>query len=275
MSERGAFAGMLTIVRFNAPWYLGVAFALLLAGVILLTVDGPVWMIVGAWSVLAASVWFLIGSLGAAHWIYDRSDLHRFGWLQRGLAGHAAAPGARFVVCHAGYDECSSELRARVPAGEWRLLDHFDPSTMREPSIQRARRSNPPSPGSIAAPHAAWPVPDAWADGVFAVLAIHELRGDAERVAWFREARRCLVPGGRVLLVEHLRDIANFLAFGPGFMHFHSLATWRRAWTAAGLDVVDVFGLTPFLRVCVLRPRADAAPLTPEVAAGRSGRGTP
>jgi hypothetical protein len=54
------------------------------------------------------------------------------------------------------------------------------------------------------------------------------------------------------LLVEHVRDAANFLAFGPGFLHFHSPASWRRCWEGAGLRSIDQFCVTPFVQVYVL-----------------------
>ena len=90
------------------------------------------------------------------------------------------------------------------------------------------------------------------ADVVFGLLAIHELRSDRERSAWFAEARRCLGRGGRVVLVEHLRDSANFLAFGPGFLHFYSRGSWRRAWESAGFRSADEFRVTPWVHVFVL-----------------------
>ena len=89
-------------------------------------------------------------------------------------------------------------------------------------------------------------------DVVFGMLAIHELRSDAERVAWFAEARRCLADDGRVVLVEHVRDLANFVAFGPGFLHFHSVAAWQKSWVSGGLKRVDDFRITPFVRVFIL-----------------------
>src|SRR5204862_174910 len=79
-----------------------------------------------------------------------------------------------------------------------------------------------------------WPLDATLADTVYGLLAIHELRTHEDRVAWFGEARRCLSAGGRVVIAEHVRDFANFLAFGPGFVHFHSEGTWRRSWEAAG-----------------------------------------
>jgi hypothetical protein len=87
------------------------------------------------------------------------------------------------------------------------------------------------------------------ADVVFGLLAIHELRGELERTAWFAEAGRSLKSGGIVVLAEHTRDLANFLAFGPGFLHFHSVASWRRCWEKAGLRAMDEFQVTPWVRI--------------------------
>ena len=123
---------------------------------------------------------------------------------------------------------------------------------MKEPSIRRARRLFPPTPGTLSAPYDRWPAATESADVVFGLLAIHELRSDAERGAWFAEARRCLSSSGRVILVEHLRDIANFIAFGPGFLHFHSRWSWERGWESAGFRLADEFRVTPWVRVFVL-----------------------
>jgi hypothetical protein len=62
------------------------------------------------------------------------------------------------------------------------------------------------------------------------------------------DATKSLVAG-RVVIVEHLRDLANFAAFGPGFVHFHSLATWRRAWESAALRLADEF-VRVFVLIC-------------------------
>jgi hypothetical protein len=56
-----------------------------------------------------------------------------------------------------------------------------------------------------------------------------------------------------VILVEHLRDPANFIAFGPGFLHFHSRRGWQRGWESAGFGLADEFRITPWVRVFVLR----------------------
>jgi ubiquinone/menaquinone biosynthesis C-methylase UbiE len=73
------------------------------------------------------------------------------------------------------------------------------------------------------------------------------------RGALFNELRRVLGPGGRVVVAEHLRDWANFLAFGPSFLHFHSRHAWSRCFNRARFAIQSEFPITPFVRVFVLR----------------------
>jgi SAM-dependent methyltransferase len=119
---------------------------------------------------------------------------------------------------------------------------------MTEPSIARARRLTPlPEPARPAAA-AALPVADGAADLVVLFFAAHELRRRSSRDRLFAELRRAVRPQGRVVVVEHLRDLANALAFGPGFLHFLPRAEWLRVAHQAGLAVREEVRLTPFVR---------------------------
>ena len=97
------------------------------------------------------------------------------------------------------------------------------------------------------------PVPNGTIEAALLLLSAHELRTDEARIALFTELRRVLGPGGRVVVAEHLRDAANFLAFGPGFLHFHSRRTWTRCFARTRFDIHAEFPITPFVRVFVLR----------------------
>ena len=248
MNARTHWQGMMAIARFNWPFY-AVATVVLLASLAGLFVFTTVVLKLLCAAAMAGAAYFVFGSLGVSHLIYDRSDLYRWRWLDRALRG---ANIQRAIFCHSGFDEASEALRARMNDVEWVILDHFDEAQMTEASIRRARTTFPPTPGTLASAHDRWPVITESADVVFGLLAIHELRSEPERSAWFSEARRSLCSGGRVVLVEHLRDLANFLAFGPGFLHFHSQGSWRRAWESAGFHVVDEFCVTPWVRIFVL-----------------------
>ncbi len=239
---------MLTIAQFNWPLYV-VAVAVLIASLAgLFPLAGLASKLICGLA-FAGAAYFLVGSLSVSHFIYDRSDLYRWGWLDRALRG---ANMRQAIFCHAGFDEASAELREKFSDVQWQLLDHFDEKQMTEASIRRARAMFPPTPNTLAACHDAWPVAAESSDVVIALLAIHELRSEAQRSAWFAESRRCLCKGGRVVLVEHVRDAANFLAFGPGFLHFHSPASWRRCWAGAGFRSIDEFRVTSFVRIFVL-----------------------
>ncbi|MFT3990652.1 MAG: class I SAM-dependent methyltransferase [Luteolibacter sp.] len=248
MSERAAWQGMWTVVRFNWPFY---AFVFICLGI-------SVWgffCFAGSlkWLCLVSGIGsshFLAGSLFVSHWVYDRSDLYRWKWLERALDG---SPHQRVIFCHSGFDETSTSLRERFPDSEWLLLDHYDEALMSEASIRRARSVYPPSEDTVAARFDRWPVSSQSADVVLGLLAIHELRDERERILWFSEAKRCLRKEGRVILAEHIRDTANFLAFGPGFLHFHSWRSWESSWEGAGLCLHDTFRVTPWIRIIVLR----------------------
>lgn len=248
MSGRGKWQGMWTIVRFNWPFYL-IALVTLIATATGFWRTDALWSKVGLGIAFFGSFYFIFVSLGVSHQIYDRSDLYRWKWLTRALMGLDAQ---RIIFCHSGFDEASDDLQQHHPDAEWILLDHYDPLLMTEASIRRARKRFPPAQGTQAAPYDQWPVAPNSTDIVFGMLAIHELRSEAERSAWFGQAKRCLRSGGRVVLAEHTRDLANLIAFGPGFLHFHSRTSWRRCWEKSGFCIVDEFNVTPWVRVFVI-----------------------
>jgi hypothetical protein len=248
MKPRDKWQGMMTIAQFNWPFYV-VSVAVSIASLVgWFLLPGYVWKLICGVTCVGA-LYFLLGSLGVSHLVYDRSDLYQWGWLNRALNG---ANIRQAIFCHSGFDETSAELYEKLGAVQWQVLDHFNEKQMTEASIRRARALFPPTSGTLSSRYDAWPLTAESADVVIGLLAIHELRSEAERSAWFAESRRCLRKGGRVVLAEHVRDAANFLAFGPGFLHFHSPASWRRCWEDAGLRSLDEFRVTPFVRIFVL-----------------------
>ena len=82
-------------------------------------------------------------------------------------------------------------------------------------------------------------------------MAAHELRAPGALAGALAEARRILVPAGRVVVVEHLRDGANALAFGPGVFHFYPSRRWLEVARAADLSLAVELHLTPFVRAFV------------------------
>jgi len=137
------------------------------------------------------------------------------------------------------------------PGSEGQIIDIYDPHEMTEPSIGRARRLAAAS--STATDWRALPASDQEFEAAFLIFAAHELRRHEARVGLLQEITRVLRMKGELVLVEHSRDWANFLAFGPGFLHFFSERAWRKAASAAGLPIRLHRTVTPFVHVFVLR----------------------
>jgi SAM-dependent methyltransferase len=240
---------MLQILRYNLPMYLAalagcLAVALAIA---LLPLPRPL----AALAALGAAMGLLwsVSSLLASHYIYDRSPLSAWSWL----SGLLPAPPRRWASLHAGLDETFGELERLFPNGGT-TLDVYDPREMTEPSIERARRLAPTRavvPATVA-DFRSLPFEDSSLDAVFLIFAAHELRRPESRLLFFREIARSLAPGGRVVLVEHLRDARNFLVFGPGFVHFLARREWLRLARESGLAVRQESRITPFVAVLVL-----------------------
>lgn len=256
MKARGKWDGVMTIARLNWPFYAVATVVFFVSAWGFMACAASVAKLLYGISFLGAG-YFLLGSLWVSHQVYDRSDLYRWGWLDRALLG--ATRGA-FIASYSGFDDSSQSLREQLRDVSWLVLDHFDTKQMTEASIRRARRFYPPAANTVQAPFDQWPVGDASVDGVFGLLSIHELRSESERTAWFAEANRSLKPKGRVVLAEHTRDLANALAFGPGVLHFHSCASWRRCWEQAGFHARDEFRVSRWVRIFVLEPKPNTKP---------------
>lgn len=83
MKSRGAFQGVLAIVRFNWPFYLVAAVVMLAALAVMFAGGLPFAVKATAGLAFAAAAYFFFVSSAVSHWIYDRSDLYRWKWLDR------------------------------------------------------------------------------------------------------------------------------------------------------------------------------------------------
>ena len=80
------------------------------------------------------------------------------------------------------------------------------------------------------------PLPDNYADHIFLMFSAHEIRCESERKCFFEELKRVLKPQGTIILLEHLRDMPNFLAYNIGFFHFMSKSSWYNTFNYAKLS---------------------------------------
>lgn len=246
-AQPGRFTGVTQIFIYNWPFYAGTVAIDLLATLLLVTLTLPGAIRFAIFLLALGSTFWAFSSLLVSHYVYDRSALYELDWLTAVLR---ASPKS-WVNIHAGLDQTSESLLRLFPVTNPHILDVYDRSQMSEPSIARARER---SIGSFAAEKAnplSLPLGDGECDTVFLIFVAHELRHRSARLQFFREIARSLQPGGRVVLVEHLRDLSNFLVYGPGAFHFFSRHEWLTLGSRAGLFPLAERSVTPFVRCLV------------------------
>ncbi len=246
--RRGAFEGVAKILRYNWPQYVVGTIVVITASGVALFFPSLGW---ARWILLAGAslaAWWLCASLVASHWVYDRSRLYRWDWAR----SFGPNPPLRWVNVHAGLDESTQGLAVELRQPPLAVLDIFDPTEMTEASIARARREAEIGWPSI---HCAGTIPAEIerVDVVFAIFCLHEVRRESRRIELMTDLASRLSGGGRVIVVEHLRDAANFAVFGAGFAHFLSRRAWMTTFSRAALRVVNEQRVTPFVRVFELQ----------------------
>jgi len=247
-NQSGNFSGVWQIFLYNWHFY-AAALVLDLLAVLLLTQFAPqTGTRIAIYLIVTVATFWALSSLLVSHYVYNRSHLYRWSWL---VAALKRSPDS-WANIHAGLDQTSDSLIRLFPDAQRRILDIYTSSEMSEPSIERARRRAQPVTAAEKASPAALLLADRECDAVFLIFAAHELRRRKTRLQFFLEIDRALQPGGSVALVEHLRDWKNFLAYGPGALHFFSRAEWLAVCGQAGLHVVNELGITPFVRCFVL-----------------------
>lgn len=245
---RGRFEGMINILRFNWPLYLRALTVVLGMGFLIILPTIPVVLKLVCACTAVVSIFYLGISLLVSHWIYDYSSLYSLSWLTRAVAFQPN----RIINLTAGFDETTLRLRSKYPGAIVGVRDFYDPTVHTEPSIARARAYRPPLPETIQITSQCLGLEPKSTDLVLGILALHEIREPQERAKLFQSISEVLQPHGRCIVVEHLRDLPNFLAFGPGFFHFFSRHSWLEAAQSEALRLVDEFSITPFIHVFVL-----------------------
>lgn len=238
---RHPLQGVFNIIRFNWHFYL-IAGVGTIAGLKFAYYLGGPFVLFG-WMVAALVISSSTISLIVSWYVYDWADLYAFNWV------NLPKQPATIVNIHAGFDETSSILQRRYPEAVLRVFDFYNPEQHTEVSIKRARAAYPAFPGTEQIATDKLPLAPESIDLIFLTLAAHEIRDNLEREAFFESLRLALRPGGRIIVTEHLRDTANFLAYTLGFLHFLSRGTWETTFQAAGLQISHEQKITPFITV--------------------------
>lgn len=247
---RKPFQGVMNIIHFNWHFYVGAILSiclLLLLGHYLNGFFQMITYMVICWIAITVLI-----SLLVSFYIYDLSGLYHFKWIEDWKGPET------IVNINAGFDETSTILHDMLENSELIVLDFYDPMVHTEVSIKRARKAYGAFPGTIQIKSTYLPLTDESADRVFVILSAHEIRNEAERILFFEGLKRILKPEGKVYVVEHLRDTANFLAYTIGFFHFYARKSWLKTFQKAGLKVEKEIKQTPFISIFILSKNGNA-----------------
>lgn len=213
---RSPYQGIRNIIRFN--WHFYVVALAGITGLLFIGCYFPGDVQISTWILCPLIVLSTIVSLLVSYYVYDRSGLYSFSWLKPFITGKENT----LININAGFDETSGILQQLFPSGtETIISEHL-------------------------------PVANDSADLIFLIFAAHEIRNDNERIAFFNELHQKLKADGKIIIVEHLRDLPNFLAYNIGFFHFHSSATWYKTFAAARFTVSRQKKINPFVHVFIL-----------------------
>jgi hypothetical protein len=244
---RKPFQGVTNIVRFNWHFYVIalVLVAVLFLGSQVVNSDFETFIIGLAYLIIISTVISLVVS----YYIYDFSNLYHLNWLTLIKTSDTM----KLVNINAGFDETSKLLSLKYPASNLVVFDFYDPEKHTEISIERARRSYPIYPGTQKIETHFIPLVPNSVDYIFLILSAHEIRDTKERIIFFNGLRDCLKKDGTIIVVEHLRDIPNFLAYNFGFFHFHSKKEWQHTFNTSGLCIDKEIKITSFLSAFTLK----------------------
>jgi SAM-dependent methyltransferase len=242
--KRRKFQGALNILSFNRHFYFrGLAvLAVLFASRLFIG-----WPDIVFWIIIAAFLYGFLMPLIVSAYVYDFSGYYDFHWLKNQIGNDERVK--LIVNINAGFDETSFIIKRRFPGSDLRVFDFYNAKQHTEPAIKRARKVSLVYPNTQQIVSNSIPLKDKTADIIFLLSAVHEIRSQDEKVQFLKECHRLCKPGGKVIMVEHLRDFPNFLAFSIGFTHFFSREAWKNAFEQAGFSSFQETKFTAFMSI--------------------------
>lgn len=242
--KRRNFQGVLNILSFNRHFYVFgfIALALIIASKLIFNWSDSLY-----WIIILGFLYGLTMPLLVSAYVYDFSGFYNFDWLKK--LNLEDSKSKLNLNINAGFDETSFIIKKILPESNLQVYDFYNAEQHTEPAIVRARKVSLFYPNTMQINSNAIPLNDHSVDNIFLLSAIHEIRKQEEKVAFLKECHRVCKPNGNVIMVEHLRDIPNFVAFTIGFTHFFSKTTWKKAFTDAGFTSFQETKFTPFMSI--------------------------
>ncbi|WP_223559305.1 methyltransferase [Chryseobacterium lathyri] len=248
-TKRRKFQGVLNILSFNRHFYIiGIG----ILALIMISHQISEWSDYLYWLIIAAFLYGLIMPLIVSAYVYDFSGYYNFQWLKNCSVDESKV--RQILNINAGFDETSYIIKDNFPQADLKVFDFYDAKRHTEPAIVRARKVSFVYPDTQQMQSNSIPLPDQSADIIFLLSAVHEIRSHKEKVLFLKECYRLCKTDGKIIMVEHLRDLPNFLAFSVGFTHFFSKAVWKNAFSSAGFVSFREIKFTPFMSIFICTP---------------------
>ncbi len=246
---RRKFQGVLNILSFNRHFYV--------IGISVLTILLIIaWLI--AWPsivcglIIAAFMYGLIMPLIISAYVYDFSGYYDLHWLKNIIKDEERIK--LIININAGFDETSFIIKSKFPKADLNVFDFYNDKQHTEPAIKRARKVSLVYPDTQQIASNSMPLKDNSVDIIFLLSAVHEIRSHEEKIRFLKECHRICKADAQVIMVEHLRDFPNFLAFSVGFTHFFSRAVWKNAFERAGFSTFQETKFTPYMSIFNCHP---------------------
>ncbi len=242
--KRRNFQGVLNILSFNRHFYV---FGLIALAIIIISYLIFSWSTLFLGIVILAFLYGLIMPLIVSAYVYDFSGYYNFDWLKNYT--FTDSEDKQILNINAGFDETSFIIKHHFPKSDLKVFDFYNAKQHTEPAIIRARKVSLVYPNTQQIISNAIPLKDNSVDLIFLLSAAHEIRSQAEKIQFLKECHRVCKSTGNVIMIEHLRDFPNFVAFTVGFTHFFSKNTWKKAFEGAGFSTFAEQKFTPFMSI--------------------------
>lgn len=240
--KRKPLQGVLNILSFNRHFYY---IGLILIVTLISSQKVFNWPEHYLYTTLALVTFGLIMPLIVSAYVYDFSKYYTFNWLDKLKLKNLK----HIANINAGFDETSHIIKHKFPEANLKVFDFYNEKKHTEKAIIRARKASNIYPNTLTIPSNNIPLKTNSMDAVFLLSTVHEIRSNEEKIIFLKECYRVCKPNGHVIMVEHLRDTANFIAFSVGFTHFFTKKTWLKVFKKANFKIKQEYKFTPFMSI--------------------------
>jgi len=245
VNSRSKFQGVKNIINFNSHQYITALVSILISFIFYsinflnLKIIFLILIILISFNVLSSIIFSYI--------IYDKSDLYRFDGIR------FSGENLTILNITAGFDETTVILKNKFPNSDFLVLDFYNEETHTELSIKKARKIYPQGEDVVKIITTDIKFRENFADKIFLIFSLHEVRNRREKIKFINELYRVLKDGGEIVIIEHLRNLNNFIAYSVGFFHFYSDNYWRNVFKESKFIDIESFKINSFIKLYNLK----------------------